>query len=304
MTVTAANIIHLPQPKYVAAVEGSENIFRERFGHLSADQWRDVLVRSISYPLIEGIEFPKFPDRELQMQIHGEYGADALRDPYLLYCFIQSQPQLHQKLGRNSVFLDFGCGWGRISRIFMRDFDLERMYGFEPQRGTCFMARTLNPYMCFLNGGDTPDGTLPADRFDLVLAWSVFSHLSEASTIHWFEELARVMRPDAYCVASTWGERFLNLLIQEQRKADQGLPIHWYHLDCLQAAGNVVAHRNRYRAGQFTWFGPAQSKHYGSASFLPAEAIHRVLKEARIPLELVGFDNRSLTQDVFILRRR
>ena len=303
MTTSAANVIHLPQPKYVVAVESSDNVFRDRFGHLTTEQWRDLLVRSISHPVIEGIQFPSYPDAEFQLQIHGECGADALRDPYHLYCFIRSKPFLREKLGNGAVFLDFGCGWGRISRMFMRDFDLDRMYGFEPQRGTCFMARTLNPYMCFLNGGYTPDGALPADRFDLVVSWSVFSHLSQASATGWLAELARVIRPGGYCLASTWGERFLNALLQEQRKLKQGIPVHWYHAECVEAAGNVLTHRRRYRSGRFTWFGANISELYGQASFLPAEAIRRILSENDLPLELIAFDSETLTQDVFILRR-
>jgi hypothetical protein len=31
----------------------------------------------------------------------------------------------------------------------MRDFDLNRIFGFEPQRATCFVARSLNPISAF-----------------------------------------------------------------------------------------------------------------------------------------------------------
>lgn len=44
------------------------------------------------------------------------------------------------------------------------------------------------------------------DRFDLVLGFSVFSHLREKAQQIWLQELRRVMTPNGLAVLSTLGE--------------------------------------------------------------------------------------------------
>jgi len=79
-------------------------------------------------PIIEGIEFPHFPPPELQEQIHGNSGEPALRDAAEIYRFVSSRPLFRQTAVSGANFLDFGAGWGRISRLFLRDFDLSRQF--------------------------------------------------------------------------------------------------------------------------------------------------------------------------------
>ena len=298
-----ATAISMPPQALPYTLDTSPNIFRERFGALSIEQWRDLLVESMRTQVIGDVEFPRFPPAAIQEQIHGQSGEPAINEAFAVYAFVKSKQILQEKLAQNCSFLDFGTGWGRIVRMFMRDFDLNRIFGFEPQRATCFVARSLNPYLCFLNGEFTPDGTLPANRFDLVVGWSVFSHLSELSTTIWLEEMARVTRPNGYCVFSTWGERFLNTLMSEQNNLAQGKEVHWYYQMCLKAAGDIVAERDRYLNGEFVWFGDDPSLYYGHACFLHPNALLHILQARGIAFELVEFDRKSLAQDVFILRR-
>lgn len=284
-------------------VAGTANVFRDRFGALDDDQWLDLLISSISTPALEGVTFPRFPAPELQEQIHGHSNEVSLREAAGFYSFIKQRPHLQAKFSPESAFLDFGSGWGRILRLFLRDFNLSRMYGFEPHLGLCFLARSLNPYACFLNGDFLPDGALPAGRFDLVVGWSVFSHLSEASATAWLREMARVMRPGGHCVFSTWGERFLDRLVDEANARAAGKDIHWYSQLCLDAAGDIAAQKRRYLDGEFIWFGEGPIAHYGHACILHPNAVVRVIERRKLPLQLVEFDRETLGQDVFILRR-
>jgi SAM-dependent methyltransferase len=285
------------------ALDVSTNVFRDKFGQLDTDGWRDLLIASVTSPIINEVEFPHFPPPELQEQIHGSSGESALWDAAEIYRFVSSKPLFRQTAVPNANFLDFGAGWGRISRLFLRDFDLSRQFAFEPQRTTCFLARSLNPYACFMTGGEIPDQTLPPNHFELVVGWSVFSHLSEYSTIVWLEEMGRIMRRDGYCVFSTYGERFLDLLLKEEAEQQRGKQIHWYHRQCLEAAGDINEPRRRYLNGEFVWFGDGPTDHYGYAAFLHQNLLEHILRQHGFPLELVEFDCESLGQDVFILRR-
>ena len=290
-------------PSRAFALDTSGNIFRDKFGRLSAAQWCEVLVKSIDSPVIDDVEFPGFPSREIQEQIHGSYGEGAIRDAARIYTFLASKPFFRERAVPGSAFLDFGSGWGRIIRLFMRDFDLSRLVGFEPQRSICLVARSLNPYISFINGAYTPDKTLPADWFDIAVGWSVLSHLPEEAAANWLEEMVRVLKPGGYCAFSTWGKRFLDALLKESDNLAQGKEVHWYLERCIKAAGNIAEQRDRHSKGEFVFISDGLSKDFGLASFLHPIAVRRILQRRRIGLELLEFDDVSLAQDIVIFRR-
>lgn len=291
-------------PTLIPELDSSANIFRDRYAHLSAQQWCEVIVRSIESPMIDGLEFPRFPDQQVQEQIHGNHGAPAVRDAGQIYAFLSSRPFYRQKAVANAAFLDFGTGWGRITRMFLRDFDLSGLYGYEPQRATCCLARLLNPYVCFVNGSYRPDDTLPPNRFDFVVGWSVFSHLPEEMVIAWLAEMGRIVRPDGYCAFSTYGGRFIDALIAADADVRAGKPTHWYYEYCMQVCDNLRDLPMRYRNGDFIYFGDGPLPHYGRATVMHAKTLTRLLRTHKLPFELVEFDDHTLSQDIFILHRR
>jgi len=284
--------------------DGSINPFRDRFGSLSIEEWCETLVASINEPVIAGLQFPRFPPSELQERTHGTSGAIALQEAGKFYAFVASQPFFAQKAVPGASFLDFGTGWGRIARFFLRHFDLDRYCGFEPQRSSSFRTRALNPYLLVFTGQALPDRMLPADRFDLIVGWSVFSHLSEIATAAWLDELARIMRPDGYCLMSTFGERFLDQLVDLHAMLQAGGEIHWYHRYVIESAGDIVEQQRRYERGELVWIPDHPDLHYGAATFLPERALARIIETRGLPFELVAFDRHSVNMDVFILRRR
>src|SRR5215472_14388498 len=180
-----------PEPLLPAALE-SANIFRDKFGGRDDEEWCDVLVEALSSETIDDVRFPQYPPAELQNRVHGYSGQHALREAFDFYCFIKSHDYLRDKFNSDSYFLDFATGWGRMSRPFLRHFDLHKMFAYEPNRAFCVIARSLNPYICFINGEYFPDGALPQNRFDLVIGYSIFTHLSPHAATTWLSEMARI----------------------------------------------------------------------------------------------------------------
>jgi len=161
--------VAVPGANFRAELAASRNLFRDRFAGLDDDAWRDLLIRSLREPRIDGLAFPRFPDPEVQTHIHGHAAETSLHEADSFYRYVKTATGFGNRPAEGRNFLDFGAGWGRISRLFLRDFDLSRMFGFEPNLAFCSLARELNPYMCFLHGDYRPDDTLPPDRFDLVV---------------------------------------------------------------------------------------------------------------------------------------
>jgi hypothetical protein len=296
------NVPIFPPANHEMIPADGRNVFREKFGSLTDKQWFDVLARSVNAPVIDDVPFPQFPSDELQNSIHGNHGTQAVGEAVNFFEFVKEKTYKTSSNAIGKRLLDFGCGWGRMLRPFMRDFDFVDLYGFEPNFQYCALARTLNPYVTFFSGTYVPTGILPGQYFSLALGYSIFSHLSPASAAIWLKELSRIIMPGGWCVITTWGARFLERLKREKLQQDEGKQIHWYSALCISAAGSIDQRLDEYERGEFVWFTSGGSTLYGEA-FLGEAALRKLLIQHQIPFAISHFDNTSRAQDGFVLRR-
>jgi SAM-dependent methyltransferase len=292
-----------PIPIFDRRFVTDDNVFRSVFGTLSDKEWFEVLVQSLSDSEIAGVEFPSFPDEQLQTQIHGHSGRHSILEALIFYTFVKERTYPNIEEISTSYFLDFAAGWGRISRLFLRDFNLKRMFAYEPNLAFCSIGRACNPFINYLCGDYLPDGILPAGTFNLAVGWSIFSHLSEFAATAWLEEMGRIMAPGGQCVFTTWGLRFLERLRREAEEAAQGKPINWYSKICIDSAGSLDDQIKRYGSGEFVWFTQSTAKLYGEA-FVGPRALSHLIEKNALPFDVVVFDAESLAQDAFVLKRR
>jgi SAM-dependent methyltransferase len=113
--------------------------------------------------------------------------------------------------------LDFGCGVGRLMR-YLSDVKGPAIYGsdYNPE-----LIRWCERHVPFASFAVNPlNGPLPyADNFfDLVYAYSVFTHLTEAQQHLWMKELTRVLRPGGHLLFTTHGEAYLPVLNADERQ--------------------------------------------------------------------------------------
>ncbi|CAN5835256.1 hypothetical protein BH23PLA1_BH23PLA1_23070 [soil metagenome] len=116
--------------------------------------------------------------------------------------------------------LDFGCGVGRVLRHWT---DLVRigvsLHGTDQNPELIDWCRKHLPFASF--GVNRLDGRLdhPDDTFDLISAFSVFTHLSEDRQLHWMAELRRVLRPGGHLIFSLHGAAYRMQLAPQDRQA-------------------------------------------------------------------------------------
>lgn len=293
--------VRTPPPKfsYDQSLRFVQNPFADRFGDQSYAEWHETLKRSIREPVIDGLEFPKFPEEGFQSAVHGSSGENAIAGAYEFYEFCRENTYGNSSEGLR--LLDFAAGWGRITRCFLRDFALADLYAYEPDLLFCSIARSLNPYACFMNGPRSAPGALPQDWFDVVVGYSIFSHLSREPAGEWLGEINRSLRPGGWCVMTTWGNRFLERLLEGQKQLATGEEIHWYSELCVRTAGDLNERIAEYEAGEWVYFSQADPN-YGEA-FVSEPALARVIEEEGLDFEIEIFDTTSIAQDVFVLRR-
>ena len=158
----------------------------ETFGGLTDAAWFEVLCRAADEPVQAGVRLPGLPAVNLQINSVGEHGVAALREGLRFYQEVKRYAAL---LGRpidpERVVLDFGCGWGRMTRFFLKDVRPENLHGADVSPSLVALCRESIPSCPFWLIDPMPPSTFDRDTFDVIYAYSVFSHLSERAHLRW-----------------------------------------------------------------------------------------------------------------------
>jgi len=291
---------------------------REVFGALSHAQWLRVLISSLRDPVVEAVSMPAFPPLRHQTDTHGTGGRSALEEAARFVAVVdQYAVREGRPVGESTRVLDFGCGWGRMLRFFLNRVDSQNLYGIDVRDESVDMARQLNPFARFVRTEALPPTSFADGFFDLIFAYSVFSHLSEAVSRAWIAELARVMKPGGLAIVTTQGSGFLDLVESLSARAGLwrlrlavgrwiGRPRNEEWLRTLRDGfGDIAAARRRLADGQFvhapTGGGSGLAASFYGESVIPRSYVAREWTD----LELVEFidDPRRLPQEVIVLRK-
>ncbi len=101
---------------------------------LSQAEWFSILCESYTNPpvLFRGEALPSFPPDKTQINTTGQAGIDTLMEAYIFYqdC-VEIFLSLGAPINTDNKLLDFGVGWGRIARFFIREIPLSNIYGLD-----------------------------------------------------------------------------------------------------------------------------------------------------------------------------
>jgi SAM-dependent methyltransferase len=150
---------------------------------------------------------PSLPPEYFQRSTNGGRTGDrALEAGFDVYRLFRRLIELHYKpLSECKAILDFGCGWGRVLRFFLKDIPGDVLWGVDMWDEQVAWARKTNPWPTFLCIDRMPPSELPSHYFDVVFAYSVFSHLAEDVHLAWLDEFARILVPGGIVILTTWG---------------------------------------------------------------------------------------------------
>ena len=149
------------------------------FADLDVDLWALLLTQQYSvYPNLRAA-LPDVPEPAIQERWSGLSGVPlAIQSAAFYRLLTQRYAEVGARPLDQSRVLDFGCGWGRLTRFLTRDVPPERLCGCDPVASIldeCRVPATLAQ-------SDVFPERLPFDEsFDLAFAFSVFTHLSEAA---------------------------------------------------------------------------------------------------------------------------
>lgn len=182
------------------------------FRDLDADLWGLLLAREYDvYPNIRAL-LPDVPGPALQELWNGASGARLAAQGVAFYAKLAARfAQYSDRPLADARVVDFGCGWGRLTRFLARDVAPGNLYGCDPVESILDVCRETRVPATLARSEFVPDRVPFAGRFDLAFAFSVFTHLSEPAHAACLDALHAALRPGAILVVTVRPPDYLRL---------------------------------------------------------------------------------------------
>ena len=231
-----------------ARCRGREGLDYAWFREFDDDLWTILLSREYSlYPNLRRA-LPDLPEREVQETWNGRSGIELASQSADFY---KKLKQLYRRHGSaplsRATVLDFGCGWGRLTRFLARDVAPGSLCGCDPYPGILDVCERTGvpgrlapiPYI---------SESLPFDdRFDLVYAFSVFTHLSEATHLASLRAIHAGLAEDGLLVATIRPPAYVQHGLHgavprasAAKKLERGKPVYLFAAHDVQPSGGEV----------------------------------------------------------------
>lgn len=164
--------------------------FKELSKRLSAEEWATLLANPL----------PQLPSESIQIGTAGKAGLQTMREASDFFNLVRTQ--YRSDLSEAKV-VDFGCGWGRIARTFLKEVPAENIMGVDPRAESIALARQLAPILRFEVIGNAPPLPVDTGSVNIIVGYSVFSHLPENLALIWIDEFARALAPTGLVAVTT-----------------------------------------------------------------------------------------------------
>lgn len=228
----------------------------QRVAGLSESAWHALYL---AHARGERRDILPFPDAQTQRITNNRQGeANALDAIDILSCMLRGAGEA-SALRRDMQVLDYGCGWGRMTRLLPFYFRSDNISGVDVDARLIGSARKLLPFLRHEVIASMQALAFADEHFDLILANSVFSHLSARCCVFSLGELARVLKPGGVLVISVLHARGIRRLYA--RHATRA----WI-TGLLGEPGAALAQLER---DGFIWRDTRRWDHYGIAAMTP-----------------------------------
>ena len=275
---------------------------------ITQNDWFELICENYKCPpvLFENEKMPGFPSDTIQTNTTGQAGVATLQEAFVFYqdC-TETFAMLGKPIQRENRLLDFGVGWGRIARFFMRELPLSNIHGLDVMSEFIDICRKTFRSENFHVTKPFPPSIMP-DRFlNYVVGYSVFSHLSEKACKQWMREFHRITIPGALVALTTRGRPFFDYCESLKGKGFCG------YSDALSTMfADFDAARARYDRGEFVHSnadgvsgGGAMTREFYGETFIPEQYAQTAYSDL-FTFERFLFDPMRQTHPILFFRRK
>jgi 2-polyprenyl-3-methyl-5-hydroxy-6-metoxy-1,4-benzoquinol methylase len=224
----ASSYMHAKNPYYQMLTSQllKNNMFKEKsrfeiFSNIDDEYWYWLHTHGYrKNPVLQTI-LPSTPNEDVQLMFTGNKGDHVMREGYSAYLLFKNLYTNHiGPINQCSNILDFGCGWGRIIRYFMKDIDESKLHGCDPVEKMIEICKQQNQWCNFTKINTRPPTPYQDNTFDLIYSFSVFSHLSEEMSDLQLAELTRILKPGGMLILTTRSRDFIEYCAQLRKRKD------------------------------------------------------------------------------------
>ena len=228
-----------------------------------------------------------------------------LREAFKFFSAVKGYGErLGRPLQADTRVLDFGCGWGRILRFFLKDCCPANLQGIDVDPELVAICRNTMNYASFDVVEPLPPTRFPGESFDIVVAYSVFSHLAEHASLAWVKEIARLLRPGGFMAVTTEPREFIELCRSLRgREHDFG----WYDMLAKSFVDTEASYR-AYDAGEYLYAPTGGGSHrpadfYGEA-LVPEGYVRAEWTKFLRFVDFVNSDPQGLPQALIVMQKK
>ena len=220
---TGDNEVLLSELKHELAASPDQGMSLQKiFSNYSDDFYYWLMIHSADMdpPLADVL--PRMPSEDFQKHYTGSSGEETLREAHIAYELIKRLASSHSidvKQCRN--ILDFGCGWGRTIRFFLKDVEASSLYGADIDKTMIDICLQSNLNCSFSLINPVPPIDFADNTMDIIYLYSVFTHLSEEVHLKWLAEFKRILKPGGLLAATTRPRAFIPLCAALREKGFQ-----------------------------------------------------------------------------------
>lgn len=275
---------------------GTSSSLTERFSKKSIDDWQAALLKAAE------TKDPSFPKFSHFARLGSLNLKEGINEAFKLYRI--ARPHLDDCVGTGKVYLDFGCGVGRILKTFMRDYAPEAMIGLDVTAEFIDICKAdFGPGYRFQHIDTRPPCQLADQSVDVITAYSVFSHFSAIQATRWLDEFNRIIRPGGTLILTTYGRGHLDYVTS--RPTSSLPPGHVAQAKDISDAGGKSEIERMFGLGEMLFY-PRHPKFglhdYGTA-LVGEEFVRRVWGRNFEVVEIVDQYDR-LEQMAVVLRKK
>ncbi|GAB4058782.1 methyltransferase domain-containing protein [Uliginosibacterium sediminicola] len=273
-----------------------------RIRGLSDAEWLRVLCDSPKFLDYHGFILPGFPDEQFQINTMGSSNEQAMQEAGLFYRAVLPYVNRMRPLATRTL-LDFGTGWGRFPRTFVKIFEPHNIHGIDVDQAMVDVCRNSFSFGHFSRCEPFPPTHIENEQFDLITAYSVFSHLSEDAANGWIKEFARILRPGGLVAFTTQGRDFIDQCAYYRQQSTLSHP---WHINLAASFTDAEACRAAYDRGEFlfaaTGGGDARPSSFYGEALIP---LGYMLKHWNAYFDVLSFiDDRNIMPQAFTILRR